>query len=439
MLDSRDLRESSAPQNRAIAIAAAALGNTLEWFDFTVYALFAGPIAENFFPGGDPSSGLLKTFLFFGLGFVVRPLGAALIGNYADRAGRKAALVLTLLLMALGTGIIAFAPTYRSIGLGAPLLLLMGRLLQGLSAGGEVGGATAYLLETGAPGARGRSASWVQASMGVANILGALTAFTVSAVLSTDQVRDWGWRVPFVLGLSIAPVGWYLRRSLEETDAFKIETSPARGPAASQAPLLEVFRHHGSMLAAGFGVAVLWAVAAYVLVIFFPTYIQQTATFGFSGAQAFGASLIANVPFVLACVAFGTLSDRLGRRASLAAGAALLLVAVLPLFRWLEADPSFRTLVVVQCSLCALVAAFAGVAPSALSEIFPTAVRSTGISLVYNAAFTIFGGFAPMILTYVTHRSGGSLFAPAWYVMAAAVIALLSIPFLKPSPAMASE
>src|ERR1700684_828217 len=165
----------------------------LEWYDFTVYALFAGYIAGNFFPGDNPNTRLLKTFLVFGLGFVVRPLGAVLIGDFGDRDGRKAALTLTILLIAAGTDVLAFCPTYVSIGVGAPLLLLLGRVLQGFSAGGEVGGATAYLLESADHEQRGRVASWLEASMGMANILGALAAFTVPALLSKDQVQAWGW------------------------------------------------------------------------------------------------------------------------------------------------------------------------------------------------------------------------------------------------------
>src|SRR5271155_2539084 len=192
--------------NKTRAIVATSIGNMLEWYDFTVYALFAGYIAQNFFPEDGPDARLIKAFLFFGLGFIVRPLGAVLIGNYGDRAGRKAALTLTILLMAAGTGIIAFSPTYAAIGMGAPLLLLLGRLLQGFSAGGEVGGATAYLLESADPDKRGRVASWLEASMGMANVLGALTAFSVTAVLTNSQMHSWGWRIPFVLGLAIAPV-----------------------------------------------------------------------------------------------------------------------------------------------------------------------------------------------------------------------------------------
>ena len=421
------------------AIVATSIGNMLEWYDFTVYALFAGYIAGNFFPGDNPNTQLLKTFLVFGLGFVVRPLGAVLIGNYGDRAGRKAALTLTILLMAVGTGIIALSPTYSAIGIGAPLLLLLGRVLQGFSAGGEVGGATAYLLESADPKQRGRVASWLEASMGMANILGALAAFSVTAVLSKHEVQSWGWRLPFIFGLAIAPVGLYLRRTLDETDAFQMETARRAQDHVHGTPLLEIFRDHGRSLFVGFCVAVLWAVAVYVLMIFMPTYVQHSDTFNFSAQQAFGASLIGNVPFVIGCVWFGSVSDRIGRRRSLFLSATLLLVLVWPLFLWLKADPTLSTLIIVQCIVCLLVASFVGVAPAALSEIFPTGVRSTGTSLVYNGAFTLFGGFAPMILTWLTQRSGGSIYSPAWYVMLAAGVALIAIPFLgqRDSPALA--
>jgi MHS family proline/betaine transporter-like MFS transporter len=413
------------------AIVATSIGNMLEWYDFTVYALFAGYIAANFFPGSDPGTQLVETFLFFGLGFVVRPLGAVLVGNFGDRAGRKAALTLTILLMAAGTGIIAFSPTYATIGVGAPLLLLLGRVLQGFSAGGEIGGATAYLLETADPEKRGRVASWLEASMGMANVLGALTAFTVTAWLSKAEVQAWGWRIPFILGLAIAPVGLYLRRSLDETEAFQAEAERRRREQGRpRAPLLQIFRNHGRGLFVGFCVAVLWAVAVYVLMIYLPTYVQRPDTFNFSAKQAFGASLIGNIPFVIGCVWFGTLSDRVGRRRSLFISAVLLLLFVMPLFMWLKADPTLPTLIVVQCIVCILVASFVGVAPAALSEIFPTGVRSTGTSLAYNGAFTLFGGFAPMLLTWATQRAGGSLYAPAWYVMLAAAVALIAIPAL---------
>ena len=267
--------------------------------------------------------------------------------------------------------------------------------------------------------------------MGMSNILGALAAFSVVQFLSAGEVQSWGWRLPFIFGLLIAPVGLYLRRSLDETAAFQAEADRrAMSQAGRRVPLLEIFRHHGRTLFVGFCVAVLWAVAVYVLMIFLPTYVQRPDTFNFSDHQAFGASLIGNIPFVLGCVWFGSLSDRIGRRRSLFISASLLFALVLPLFLWLKADPVLSTLIIVQSIVCILVASFVGVAPAALSEIFPTGVRSTGTSLVYNGAFTLFGGFAPWILTWLTQRSGGSIYSPAWYVMLAAGVALIAIPFL---------
>jgi MHS family proline/betaine transporter-like MFS transporter len=418
-------------KSRTRAIVAASVGNMLEWYDFTVYALFAAYVARNFFPPGeDAAANLLKAFLAFGLGFVVRPLGAVLIGNYGDRAGRKASLTLTILLMAVGTGTIAFAPTYAAIGLGAPLLLLVGRVLQGFSAGGEVGGATAFLAENAPPERRGVVTSWLEASMGMANILGALAAFSVTALLSAEQVLAWGWRIPFLFGLLILPAGLWLRRTLHETDSFQAEAERRRHDGqAGRSPLVEVFADHKRVLLIGFGVCILWATAVYVLIVYLPVYVQLT--FHYSAQQAFGASLVANVAFVACCVIFGALSDRIGRRTMLFISASLLFICVLPLFVLLQAYPTTSTLVVVLTAFCVLVASFVGVAPAGISEIFPTGVRSTGTSIVYNGAFTIFGGFAPAILTWFTHRPGGSVFAPAWYVMLAAVVASIAIPFLS--------
>jgi len=202
------------------AITAASIGNALEWYDFSVYAFFAVYIAQNFFNPNDDGAQLFEAFLAFGLGFVIRPLGALVIGAYGDRAGRKAALTLTIMTMAVGTAIIAFAPPYTAIGIGAPLLILCGRVLQGFSAGGEVGGAAAFLIEHAPENQKGRYASWLQASMGISNILAALVATAVTLTLSREQIGDWGWRIPFILGLSIAPIGLWMRKTLDETPLF---------------------------------------------------------------------------------------------------------------------------------------------------------------------------------------------------------------------------
>jgi MHS family proline/betaine transporter-like MFS transporter len=406
------------------AIVAASVGNLLEWFDFSVYALFAIYIGGNFFPKGHPGADLVKALLVFGLGFVIRPLGSVLIGMYGDRAGRKSALTATVLLMGCGTLIIALAPSYAAIGVGAPLLLLIGRLLQGFSAGGEIGSAAAFLVEHAPAAKRGRFTAWLQASMGMANILGALLAFTLTALLPADALIEWGWRVPFLIGLSIVPLGWYLRRTLAETPAFAAE----RGTSAAL-PFIEVFRENSTSVLCGFGICILWAVAVYVLLIFMPVFVQSA--FGFSARQAFSASLIENILFVSGCCAFGAVADRVGYERMLGIGAISLLSGVPPLLLWLAAYPSALVLICVLAAFGVLVASFTSVAPLALAGLFPTRLRATGISITYNGAFTIFGGFAPAILTWFTASAAGSVFAPAWYVAAAAVPTLVALAYLR--------
>ncbi|NGQ96995.1 MFS transporter [Brevibacillus sp. SYP-B805] len=410
------------------AVAAASIGNALEWYDFSVYAFFAVYISENFFVNSDSTVQLLNAFLVFALGFVVRPLGALVMGVYGDKAGRKAALTLTILTMAAGTLIIAVAPTYSAIGVAAPLLIVLGRILQGFSAGGEFGSAAAFLVEHAPENKKGRYASWLQASMAISNILGALVGTLVTLLLTREQVGDWGWRIPFIFGLLIAPVGLYLRKTLDETPHFQQEVERGRQEAEQKkTPLLQVIREHPRELLIGTSLSILWVVCVYSLIIFMPTYVQKTLHF--DSSQAFLASLIGNIFMVVGCVFSGTLSDIFGRRRVLALSALFMLVGVYPLLGWVEASHSTVTLVVVQTVFCLMVAMFVGVAPSALSEIFPTRVRSTGMSLSYNIAVTIFGGFAPAILTWLTQNTGNT-FAPAWYVMAGAVITLVAVIFL---------
>lgn len=409
------------------AVIAASAGNALEWYDFTVYALFAVYIGQNFFQNEDPTVQLMASFLAFGLGFVVRPLGALILGSYGDRAGRRAALTLTIMLMAAGTLLIAIAPPYAAIGVGAPLLIVCGRVLQGFSAGGEVGGATAFLVEHAPAGKRGQYASWLQASMGVSNLLAALVATVVTTTLTEDQIGEWGWRIPFILGLAIAPVGLWMRRALDETPHFREEQErQARSAEKARAPLLRVVKEYPRELASALGLSVLWAIGPYSLVIYMPIYVQRNL--GFASSDAFTAALVGNLFMIGGCVFAGTLSDRFGRRTVLTAGALIMLVCIYPLLMWLQANHSLSALIVAQSLCCLMVAMYVGVAPAALSEIFPTAVRSSGMSLAYNTAVTIFGGFAPAILTWISFSTGVS-FAPALYVMGACIVALLALAF----------
>ncbi|MGA9911160.1 MAG: MFS transporter [Paraburkholderia sp.] len=410
------------------AIIAASAGNALEWYDFTVYALFAVYIGQNFFHNNNPTVQLMGSFLAFGLGYVARPLGALLLGSYGDRKGRKAALTLTIMLMASGTLLIAVAPPYAAIGIGAPLLIVCGRVLQGFSAGGEVGGATAFLVEHAPTGQRGQYASWLQASMGICNIFGALVATMVTTVFTQNQISEWAWRIPFVIGLAIAPIGIWMRTTLDETPQFRLEEERLRRQGVTKrTPLLQVIHDYPKQLLAGFGLSILWAAGPYALVIFMPVYVQKSL--GFAGSQAFLAAFIGNIFLTAGCVFSGTLSDRMGRLRMMRCGAIALLVGVYPLMMWLKASHTTTTLVIVQSAFCAMISLFVGVAPAALSEIFPTAVRSSGMSLSYNTAVTLLGGFAPVILTWITYTTGVA-FAPALYVMGAAILTLVALAFL---------
>lgn len=410
------------------AVLAASIGNLLEWYDFSVYALFAVYIGANFFPTGNPGAGLVRAFLVFGLGFVIRPLGSLVIGVYGDRAGRKAALTATILLMAAGTLVIALTPSYATIGLGAPLLLLVGRLLQGFSAGGEIGSAAAFLVEHAPPHKKGLFTAWLQGSMGMSNILGALVAFGVTVWLPPDQVVLWGWRIPFLIGLSIVPLGLYLRSTLEETPVFRAEWVASRGTNCTL-PLVAIFRENWRSLLRGFAIAILWAVAVYVLLIFMPVFVQKT--FGFTAAQSFGASLVENSLFVSGCFLFGAVADRIGPERMLKWGAGALLLGVPPLFLWLNVARTEKVLVLVLAGFGLLVSSYTSVAPLVLSDLFPTRVRATGISIAYNAAFTIFGGFAPAILIWFTGTAADTVYAPAVYLAAAALPALIAIALPK--------
>lgn len=411
------------------AVAAASIGNALEWYDFTVYALFAIYIAHNFFPGGDHTVELVKAFLAFGLGFVIRPLGAIVIGVYGDKAGRKAALFLTIMIMAAGTLLIAVAPTYAAIGVGAPLMILAGRVLQGFSAGGEIGGAAAFLVEHAPADKKGKYASWLQASMAISNIMGALVAFAVTSLLTEQEIGDWGWRIPFFIGVLIAPVGLWLRKTLDETPAFQAEQASLENQSA-KTPLKLVFSDYFGHLIKGFAFSILWAVCVYVLIIYMPIFVQRA--FGFSASEAFTASLIGNVFLAVGCVSAGSISDRIGRRLMLAIAAGAMLVAVYPLIWWLQSSPTLTTLIIVQSLFCIMVSGYVGVAPATLSELFPTNIRTTGMSLAYNAAVTIFGGFAPATLTWLGSTEIG-YHAPGFYVMAAAFISLIAV-LILPKP-----
>jgi len=394
------------------AILAATVGNLLETYDFAVYGFFAIVIARLFFPSGDATVSLLLTVATFGVGFVMRPVGAVVLGALADRRGRKAALSLTILMMAVGTAMIGFAPTYASIGVWAPALVVAARLIQGFSAGGEIGTATAFLVEHAPAERRGLFASFQQATQAAALLCGSLIGAVLTAALTPAALEDWGWRVPFWLGLLIGPVGFYIRRHTEEGQEFAQEFAQARTGSLLAEPL----RQHGRAILAGFGITITWTVATYFFLLYMPTFAVRELKIAQSAALTANGIGLALVLVLAPC--FGLLSDRIGRRVLLVGAAAAIVLVTYPLLRWLAAAPSAAALTAFQLVFALLIAAFTGAAPAAMAEVCPPQVRATGVSIAYNFAVTIFGGFAPFIATFAIAATGNVL-APAWYVTGA--------------------
>ncbi|WP_316157199.1 MFS transporter [Cupriavidus sp. BIC8F] len=410
------------PSQRRRAIIATVIGNGLEWFDFTVYSFFAVIIAKLFFPTGDDLSSLLLAVATFGVGFFMRPVGGIVLGIYADRVGRKAALSLTILLMALGTTLIGIAPTYDQVGIFAPLLIVVARLMQGFSAGGEMGGATAFLTEYAPARQRAYYSSWIQASIGVAVLLGAAVGTFVTSSLSTEALNSWGWRLPFLLGIVIGPVGYYIRHHLDETPTFRDNAERA------DSPLKEIVQAYPRETLASFSMVILWTVCTYVLLFYMPTYavkvLKVPQADGFIAGMAGGSAIMVFAPLV------GLLADRIGRRVLLSGSALLILVLAWPMFVFINHVPGLASLLVFQLVFGVLIATYTGPILAAFSELFPARVLSTGLSVAYNFAVTIFGGFASFIITWLIATTGSSM-APAIYVMIAAAISLAGTRFVR--------
>ena len=397
------------------AVIAASIGNALEWFDFVVYGFFAGTIAKLFFPTGDDTKSLLLALATFGVTFFMRPFGAVVLGSFADRHGRKATFSLTILIMMAGTAIIAFAPTYSSIGVFAPMLIVIARLVQGFSAGGEFGSATAFLAEQN-PERRGFFASWQFASQGLTTILATGIGATLASSLTTEQIDAWGWRIPFIFGLLIGPVAYYIRRHIDETLEF-------RTTQHSKTPLREVLSDSKKRLLISFGTVILCTVAMYT-VLFMPTY--ATRQLGLPVAGSFMASLLTGAIQMVLIPVVGALSDRHGRLPMAFASSIAILLAIYPMFAWLAAVPTLQTLLMVQAIIGVLLAGYMGGLPALMSDLFPTRLRTTGLSISYSFGVAIFGGFAPFIIAWLIAVTGSKL-APSFYLMLAAAISLAAL------------
>lgn len=398
------------------AVVAATVGNMLEWYDFTIYAAFAVPISRSFFPADSEVVSLLLGLVTFGLGFVARPFGAAFLGGYADRRGRRDALSLTIFLMALGTGIIALCPTYDRIGLAAPIIILLARLIQGFSAGGEIGGAVSTLVEHAPPARRGLYASFQQMSQGGSTMLSGLVAVTVALALPAEAIADWGWRLAFLVGLLIAPVGLYIRRELEDAPLFKASDQ------AKEMPIRVVLRDHWRAVLTGMLIVMLWTVSQYIA-NYFPTFAVRELKLSLSQSYL-GPLVVGSV--LLFCPLVGILADRYRRKRVMTVGALGLAVVAYPAFSFLIAAPSTERLVVTQIAVAVFMLIYTAPASAVLAELFPTPVRATGISLTYSLGVAVFGGFTPAIITALISWTGQPV-SVAFYLIGAALISLVTV------------
>ncbi|MGN4031975.1 MFS transporter, partial [Burkholderia gladioli] len=401
------------------AVIAAVIGNALEWYDFTVFSFMVVVIAELFFPSSSEYASLLLTTATFGVAFFMRPIGGIVLGLYADRAGRKAALSLVILLMTAGIFVIAAAPTYAAIGIGAPLLIVFGRLLQGFSAGGEFGSATAMLIEAAPRGRRGFYGSWQMSSQSAALLVGALVGTLVTHGLSSEALHAWGWRVPFLLGLLIGPIGYYLRRHLADSEVFLASKASAR-----RVTLGEVFAQHGREVLCGLGSVIALTVTIYVLISYLPTFAVKQLKLPY--AESFYAVIVGGLLLTVLTPLAGAWSDRIGRKTLSLWSLVATLALIYPLFLWLDAAPSVGRLVLVQGLLAITLSGYYGPFGAMIAELFPAQVRSTGLSLAYNVAVMLFGGFGQFIVTWLIKATGTPL-APTYYVMAGLALSVIAV------------
>jgi len=405
-----------APQDRKAkiwSVIRVSSGNFLEMYDFMVFGYYATAIGNAFFPSQNPFVSLMSSLMTFGAGFLMRPLGAIVLGAYTDRHGRRVGLILTLSLMSVGIISIACMPGYATIGLIAPLLVLVGRLLQGFSAGMELGGVSVYLSEIATPGHKGFYVSWQSASQQVAVMFAALVGVILSSKLPPQQMMRWGWRVPLLLGCVIIPFLFRLRRSLQETDEFV-----ARKHKPNISEILRSLTASWQIVIVGVMLVTMTTVSFYMITAYTPTFgnsiLHLASMDSLIVTLCVGASNLFWLPFM------GALSDRVGRRPLLLICTILMLVTAYPGMLWLGGKPSFSRLLTVELWLSFIYGSYNGAMVVFLTEIMPVSVRTTGFALAYSLATAIFGGFTPAICTYLIHVTGNQAVPGMWLSFAAA-------------------
>ena len=419
MATSKSAVGDTAPATSSLkrVVIAATIGNVLEWFDFVVYGFLAVTISEVFFPASNPTVSLLVTFGAFGLAYLVRPLGAILIGSYTDRRGRKAGLTLSIALMTVGTSLMAITPSYAAIGLAAPVFITLARLLQGLSVGGEFGTSVAFLSEHGS-GRRGFAASWQFSVAGMITALASLFGLALTTLLTHDQLLSWGWRLPYFFGMLVGPAGLYIRWKLSETQEFLEAEQP------ESMPISELLTKYPLPVLLALGAAIISNSSFYILA-YIPTYGQKTLHL--PAYTGFTATLIGG--FVLAVFApiFGHWSDKMASRPRIMVITAwLFFFTSWPCFFLMSAWPTLAACIIAVSWLQLLKAGYSGVLPSVLGEQFPVAVRAVGVSLSFSTAVTIFGGFAPFIATWLIAQTGDPL-SPSFYLVVTAALSGIAL------------
>lgn len=405
------------------ALVAGSVGNFIEWYEFGVYGFLATVIAGNFFrlEGESEITSLILTYAAFALAFFCRPLGAILFGRIGDRIGRKPTLIAVLIMMTLATAAIGLMPTYATLGVAAPLLLTLLRMLQGLFAGGEFGGAVALMTEFAPRGKRGSYGAWQSFTVALGLLAGAGVVALLATLLTSEQLHSWGWRVPFLLALPMGLVALWLRLQLDETPSFK-QTQQNLQPA----PLSGVVK----AIALGIGRMMGWSAAGYTFLVVMPSWLQTSLHASFQ--QALVATVLGNIGFALTILPAGRLSDRYGRRRIMLLAIGAVIIFTFPLLAILqqpEASLWWKAVAVMLAG--AVVGLLAGPGPAMLAEMFPTRVRYTGLGLAYSLSNAVFSGCAGLIITALIKQTG-NINIPAWYVVIISLISLLAILTLRP-------
>ena len=415
--------------DRSLAWSAltATSGNFLAAFDFFIFGIYASAIGRAFFPADSEYASIMLSFATFGVGFLIRPLGAIVVGGYIDRHGRRKGLILTLALMGVATLVMAVVPGYQTIGLIAPILVVLARLTQGFSEGGELPGVAVYLSEIAKKGNKGLVVSLQPASQQVAVILLGLLGVLLSAFLRPEQMDSWGWRVPFLIGCTLIPFLFILRRTLPETEEF---LSRARYPTPME--ILQSLVIYWRLLLLGILTVAMTTVSFYFITAYTPTFGRQVLKL--AAGDTLLVTMCVGISNLIWQLISGFVSDRIGRRPILIACAVLTLLTAYPALSWLVAAPSFTRLLLVELWLSFLYAWYNGTMAVWMTEIMPAHVRATSFSFAYNIAVALFGGFTPFISTYLIHETGNSAIPGVWLSIAAAA-SLLAALVVKPAPA----